>query len=276
MTETVSELHILNGDLALKLWERCNFQAPSLVWRETYLEGPLPATPNLHLFRKARANYLATFAELAAIDEKRLYGYLQKQDDAILDLPENATVMLWFDACIFDQTILMRILSLLQTKSNSSINVFLYCCNSNCLTANDFQTGIKKRIRLTPQDWQLAGQAWKLFLNRNAEGMMQLAESGNFDHMPAMQKALLRCAEEVPGSDGLNRTQRQILQLAASGSCSFMEIFKGLSNFEEYPFLGDTACQRNLDLLIENGWLTLKNNGYFLNDQKLHERTCEK
>ena len=262
MTETVSALHILNGDLALKLWEKCNFQAPSLVWRETYLEGPLPATPDLHLFRKARANYLATFAELAAIDEKRLYGYLQKQDDTILDLPENATVMLWFDACIFDQTILMRILYLLYNKHSDLPEIFLYCCDGNVLRTNDFMLAEKQKIRLTAQDLQLAARAWQFFLRRDAAGLTELSRQGNFEHLRQMQRALLRCAEEIPDAEGLNRTERQILQLLGNGSLTFQEIFSGLKKFEELPFLGDTACRRILDDLIRQGRLVYRNNSY--------------
>lgn len=54
----MSELHILNGDLALNLWKQCDFTAGSLVWKETYLEGPLPQTEDLHVFRNARAAHL--------------------------------------------------------------------------------------------------------------------------------------------------------------------------------------------------------------------------
>ena len=45
MTEIKTELHILNGDFALGIWRQCGFTGQSLVWRETYLEGPLPERP---------------------------------------------------------------------------------------------------------------------------------------------------------------------------------------------------------------------------------------
>ena len=70
-----------------------------------------------------------------------------------------------------------------------------------------------------------------------------------------MRKALLRCIDEIPDRNGLSRTERQILKLVAEGRNEFMEIFKGLDRFEEYPFLGDTACQRLLDRLVRNGFL---------------------
>ena len=49
MTDIKTELHILNGDFALGIWRQCGFTGQSLVWRETYLEGPLPETEDLRV-----------------------------------------------------------------------------------------------------------------------------------------------------------------------------------------------------------------------------------
>ena len=256
-------LHILNGDYALELWKQCGFKGRSLVWRETYLEGPLPETDDLHVFRTARAEYLSHFAELSGIDVSRLYRHLRKMDEAVLLLPDNSNLMLWFDSCMFDQTILMRILSLL-SRGKKEITAFLYCCEGNCLEKKDFMRGESERIQLLPRDWHVAEEAWNLFRRKDADGMTRLAEREGFEHLPKMKKALLRCADEIPDRNGLTRTHRQILELVAAGRRSFLEIFKGLDAFEEYPFLGDTACQRRLDDLVRNGFLARRGENYEL------------
>lgn len=258
-----TELHILNGDHALELWRQCGFRGQSLVWRETYLEGPLPDTDDLEVFRKARAEYLSHFAELDGIGVSRLSRHLLKMEEAVLLLPANSTLMLWFDSCMFDQTILMRILSLLDRNGNA-VNVFLYCCDGNCLKKADFMQGDSQKIRLLPHDWQTAGEAWTLFVRQDAAGILRLLEREPFERLPKMRNALLRCIDEIPDRNGLTRTQRQILQLVAGGRHEFIEIFQGLADFEEYPFLGDTACQRLLDQLVRNGFLIRRGNGYEL------------
>ena len=259
----MSELHILNGDFALELWQKCHCNVQALVWKETYLEGPLPVTDDLHTFRNARAEYLSHFAELTEISQERLYNHLQEMDNMILEADGTSSFFLWFDSCIFDQTLLMRILYLLNRNQSNPPQIFLYCCDSNCLTLEDFQQGSSKMRRLVPEDLQTGANAWNAYQSRNTERMIQVAEQGNFARMPEMKKALLRCAEEVPGQDGLNRTQRQILQIVASGKRSFTEIFIGLDAFEEYPFLGDTACQRLLDQLVEKGLLAVTADGLY-------------
>ena len=263
MAEDDLELHILNGDFAFSLWEECNFSGQSLIWKETYLEGPLPDTDDLHRFRVARTDFLLQFAELSGIDRDRLCRFLKKLDDSVLDLPENAALYLWFDSCIFDQTILMRILYLLHRKNDPSVRVFLYCCDGNCLKINDFKNCLQTAIQLSAVDFAVASAAWRSFVSKDAGAMIRLAEEGDWTRLPKMQKALLRCADEVPDRDGLTRTQRQMLQLVAGGCRSFVEIFKGLDAFEEASFLGDTACRRLLDDLIVKGILKQENGAYF-------------
>ena len=268
MTEKRTELHILNGDFALELWNKCRFPGESLVWRETYLEGPLPPTDDLHIFRSERAAFLAQFAELSGVSLQRLTFHLQKMDDAVLELPEKGFLMLWFDSCIFDQTLLMRILYLLNLRKIPVADIFLYCCNSNSLTLEDFKKGASQKIRLLPQDLESGAKAWVAFQRRNAKEMIETADTLSPERLPQMKKALLRCAEELPDQNGMTRTQRQILQLVNSGCRSFMEIFKGLDAFEEYPFLGDTACQRHLEDLVQKGFLEASPDGSYSNPLK--------
>ena len=249
-----SELHILNGGHALKIWEGCGFQGTPLVWLETYLEGPLPETEDLDSFRRDRAAFLATFEETKEIGFERLCAHLQRMDETLLkELPQR-DVVLWFDSCIFDQTLLMRILYLLNAQK-STRRIFLWCSDNNCLTADDFREGSEKKICLTAEEVENTACAWRLFQRRDGEGMKQLAREKKFDRMPAMEKALYRCAEDVPDDEGLTRTQRQILHLAGEGGKNFREIFTALDAFEEYPFLGDTACRRLLDHLTACGRL---------------------
>ena len=263
MTDIGTELHILNGDFALELWKQCGFTGQSLVWRETYLEGPLPETEDLSVFWAARAEFLSHFVELADMEKTAIYRHLQRMDEAILGLPDKSNLRLWFDACIFDQTILMRILYLLN-RNKADVTVFLNCCDSSCLVKEDFKEGDSKRVQLLPHDFEVAEEAWMHFIRKDAKGLMQLIEREHFERMLKMKVALLRCIDEIPDSRGLTRTQRQILKLIADGHHSFIEIFKGLDAFEEFPFLGDTACQRQLDYLVQNGFLVRRQDAYEL------------
>lgn len=93
--------------------------------------------------------------------------------------------------------------------------------------------------------------------------MLQLAGDGDFERITAMQKALIRCAGELPDKSGLIQNQRNILTLVSSGKHLFTDIFKDLSLFEEYPFPGDTSCRCNLEILVKKALLEVRNDAYF-------------
>ena len=264
MLSKSQNLHILNGDLSLKLLESFNDNCQTLVWKETYIEGPLEDTDQLALFQSARAKYLASFKELANISEEQLFLHLKKLDDTILTISKDVNVTLWFDSCIFDQTILMRILYLFAIKTIPLPKVFLYCCNSNCLTLDDFKIGFTDKVELLPEDFQLGKNAWLAFLRKDSSQMLEIANNYSFERLRPMKKALQRCAEEVPNKNNLTRTQRQILQTVATGKHNFKDIFAAIALLEEYPFLGDTACQRILDDLVQRDLLVVVNDNYHL------------
>lgn len=265
MDNNKTELHILNGDFALRLWKECKFSGEACVWQETYLEGPLPETDNLHTFWQARAEYLSTFEELKGISSSKLYCHVKKLDETLLHIQKNSKVFLWFDACIFDQTLLMRILSLLNKRENNIPEIYLYCCSGNILTKTDFIMGVSQSVQLQKKDLETANKAWSFFQRKDANNLVKLAKEGDFERILSIKKSLFRCAEEIQlDNDGLNRTQRQILELVKQHKNSFVEIFTNLNNYEELPFLGDTACQRILNNLVEKGWLMLVQDKYYL------------
>ncbi|MBR4884366.1 MAG: hypothetical protein IKZ33_03530 [Lentisphaeria bacterium] len=62
MSEDSIHLHILNGDYSFELWKECGFSGEGLVWRETYLEGPLPSR-KIKMQRQIRQNRKATIRQ---------------------------------------------------------------------------------------------------------------------------------------------------------------------------------------------------------------------
>lgn len=256
-------IHILNGDCARELWETSGLPGTALVWREIYLEGPLlsAADPDPTLFRKTRADFLHSIVPEHSAET--LLHSLEKTEDAILKAGENTEFCLWFDGCMFDQTLLMRILFLF-SRSSVRRKTALFCCNGFCLKAEHFRNGFEQRMFLTEEDLRLGEAAWISFVSRDAGAMRKLAESDGFAvHLPQMRQALLRGADDVPDNFGLTRTKRQLLTLVEEGITEPENIFRAFDRFEDLPFLGDSSCFRLLEELADRGFLR-KKNGHFL------------
>lgn len=117
------ELHIFNGDCAFEAWRSSGGTAAALVWRENYLEGRIPgkAVPPEE-FERIRAEELHRL--MPELDREKILAELRKMDQAVAGLSGRDSVFLWFDACMYDQIMLSRILFLLE---NTPARVFLVC-----------------------------------------------------------------------------------------------------------------------------------------------------
>lgn len=240
-------LHVLNGDCALDVWKKSLLPGESLVWREIYLEGPLPDTADQAEFRRTRAKFLAE--SLSEIGEKSILSSLGKMDSLLLN--SDSEIVLWFDACMFDQTLLMRILHLLNTRDARRRPEISLVCEDVIPYPGYFTEKFDSRKNLTPSDLKLGSQAWEAYVSRSAEKMRQVIDSGDFSRLPFMKEALERCIDELPDRNGLSRSERQLLEIVSKGIANPVEIFRKFSDYEQIQFLGDSSCWGMLDRLAD-------------------------
>ena len=69
------------------------------------------------------------------------------------------------------------------------------------------------------------------------------------DGLPHLGPALARLLQEVPGPDGLGRTERELLAAVASGAHTAGEAFVEAAAREEAPFLGDGSAFARMEAL---------------------------
>lgn len=264
-----TELHIFNGDCALDAWHLAGGKAPAIPWRENFLEGKIPApdTPDAD-FAAIRAEEVCRMMPDLGIPEEKIRLFYQKIEAQVLALKKGDSAVLWFDACMFDQLLLARIMFLL---NRTQANVFLICKDIIWGCEKDFTRHRENAVRLTESDIALFAGAW-----RAAASGKQAVEDFVRDHslkqFPFLYKGLCRFIEEFPGADGLGRSERQLIELIRSGKHHFHEIFSGFDAFEEYMFMGDTMCLRMLDHLAERGIITVSERAgrreYFLSGER--------
>lgn len=240
-------LNVLNGDCAAAAWRECGFPGDVLVWRENYLLGKLPP-PDCPLedFERIRAAELHRF--VLGIPEERLLAGQQKMDKRLLCMQGMDSIVLWFDACMFDQTILARVLYLISffsERPHVSLN-----CRDVCWDKESLQKYRSSAVALSDADIELGKNAWISFVAGSLT-------DGDFTRLPFLKEALERFAEESPDASGLGRTQRQLLALVRDGAHTPFSIFKDFDAYEKYPFMGDTMCWKLLDELAERGLIVI-------------------
>ncbi|MGE4563294.1 MAG: DUF1835 domain-containing protein [Victivallaceae bacterium] len=251
------ELHIFNGDCAFDAWRKANGSGPALVWRENYLEGRIPG-PDTGTAEFARIRAEELHAMMPELAEDRLLASLNTMDRTLAGLAAGDTAYLWFDACMYDQMMLARILFLL---ADSPAALDLIC--------EDIAWGDHPELfaklqssgrRLDRDDRALYAAAWRAFAD-GAEAIRALLPEPGIARFPFLAKALTRRLEDFLGADGLGRSERQLLAVIDAGNRTGSEIFRAFNKLEEHPFMGDTTCWRLLDKLAAKGRLVIDHIG---------------
>ncbi|MBO5724660.1 MAG: hypothetical protein J6S58_07525 [Lentisphaeria bacterium] len=258
MTPGCKTLLIFNGDYACECWKKsCPSEVEKvtfLVWRENYLEGPLPSGVSPEVFEKTRADFLHTC--VPEYSAEGIYRYLMNLHTTLKEFegPE-CEIILYFDCCMYDMIMLARILSLLK---NAGGRIRLFCEDVILGNAPEvFQQDISSLRVLSPEQIALYAHAWECVLGGSA-AVAQFNQQNLAAEEPFLAQASVRYGEDHPADGTMGRSQRQLLEIVRSGVCAFPEIFRAFDKYEQYMFMGDTFCLRLLEELVRMGLLCMK------------------
>jgi hypothetical protein len=93
-----------------------------------------------------------------------------------------------------------------------------------------------------------ARRAWARFRAGDLDGLDEEARAPD-DGLPHLGAALARLLQEVPGPDGLGRTERELLAALSRGATTAGEAFTDAADREEARFLGDASAFARLDAM---------------------------
>lgn len=255
MTTQPKILHIFNGDCACNIWKKQGGKSPYLVWRENYLEGPLPPlSVSNEEFERIRAEFLHCC--LPELSTERLLRFLLNLDKTVASLSAGDVAVLWFDICMFDQVMLARILYLLR---DTQAEVRLFCDDFVPRTAPEmYKRDIREARILPPEAIRLYTSAWCAVVG-GANAVNEFNQKRPASTDPILAEAMLRYAEDHPVDGSPGRSERRLLQIIASGKDNtWPEIFHQFNVMEKHPFMGDTMCKRMLARLEKAGKVTVQ------------------
>ena len=105
-----------------------------------------------------------------------------------------------------------------------------------------------QRAPLRPEQLARAQRVWGRFRAGDLGGLADEAGAAD-DGLPHLGPALGRLLQEVPGADGLGRTERELLAAVGRGARTAGEAFVDAAAREEAPFLGDGSAFARLEAL---------------------------
>ena len=198
-------LHITNGDHAAAVLSQV-VQGPILPWRDVLHEGPVRAGLSLEALSRERARFIAE-AGWGAFPE--VLESFRQRDEAFLQAGRHDEIVLWFEHDLYDQLQLIQVLDGLAALRGPVISLVCEAEYLGPMAPERAAELFALRNPLVRRHFQEAQAAWAAFRSTDPRQIEALKISA----FPFLGPALRRHLEEFPWtSDGLSRTERQILQ----------------------------------------------------------------
>ena len=169
----MAPLHVANGHCTTRLIEAARLPGRTQIWADALHDGPVPDVPDDELVRgpsRVIASGLDVTPEAVEAD-------LRHWRAVVDDYARYDELVLWFEHDLFDQLNLIQLLSRigrdrLVPKPVSLISIDSYPGHPQFkglgeLTPADIASLFTARVRVTPEQFALAGAAWDAFRSQD-------------------------------------------------------------------------------------------------------------
>jgi hypothetical protein len=258
----MSILHVTNGDSARVLMERSGIPGTFIAWPDVLHEGPTPLVSGEE-WRQVRARYLGSdvFGVPGEPQEEEVLQKFREADAVLESYASYDEVVFWFEHDLFDQLLLIRHLWWIGAKgangaegAKGATRLSLVCGDQflGLLRPDEFPPLFEARRTITTEQINVGTRAWEAFCSADPSGLLPFASADQPD-LPYLRGALRRHLEEFPAAtNGLARSERQILQVLSEGLRTPEETFVEAARLEDHIFMGDTSFWSIVRRLVDS------------------------
>jgi hypothetical protein len=244
-------LHVTNGDCTTATLGQTGLEGDLLPWRDVLHDGPVLACGPEEL-RAVRAAFLV--AQGWAPEDETLEVFRARDERLAQALDRREHVVLWFEHDLYDQLQLLQVLDAIPGDRRGDVEAILVgsfpgrpaFAGLGELSAPELLSLWPQRTALRPEQLARARRAWARFRAGDLGGLTDETGAAD-DGLPHLGPALGRLLEEVPGADGLGRTERELVAAVGHGAGTAGEAFVEAAAREEAPFLGDGSAFARLE-----------------------------
>ncbi|NQU10285.1 DUF1835 domain-containing protein [bacterium] len=254
-------LHITSGDCAGDSLSKSGVSGEVLVWHDILYDGPRrpPGWPDEETLR-VRAEFLED-ATGGGLDRAKVLETLRAQYVRLETAGQADHIILWFDACLFDQAMLAHVLTCLRTRGVTAAE--LLCVDAfpgivpyhglGQLTPDQLASVYGRRRAVTPDQFAFAERVDRAFALQDQATFRELSGVVAAP-LPWVPAAVSRWLEEQPDeATGLGRLARLALEAVRSGCSVPTEIFAFVAARDTPPqFWGDTLLWAKINQLANH------------------------
>jgi hypothetical protein len=240
-------LHITNGTSVTGTFPAAGVTGDFAWWGDVLHDGPVPGNVADDELVAIRARFLCGGDAVRTAQIGEGFAALRSQVDRSFEYDE---VVLWYEHDLFDQLNLIDLLDRIG-RVRPRPRVSMICVGAfpgrptfhglGELTPSELGSLLPTRTAVTEQQYATATRAWQAFRSTDPRAIERvLAE--DLSALPFLGRALARHLEQFPGvADGLSRTERRLLHLAADEAIAVHRAFVHVSEDEDAFYIGDTS-----------------------------------
>jgi hypothetical protein len=250
-------LHITSGDIAGESLKRSGIPGEVFVWHDILYDGPRkPGWPDEDALHE-RARFLEETTG-GGLDKQQILETLRTQYTKLEEAKDYEVVVLWFDACLFDQSMLSHILACMKAKSIEAAE--LVCVDAfpeivpfdglGQLLPDQLASVYDQRQRVTEKQFCFAKRVDRAFAMQDKAAFVELSNchGAPLSWIPA---AVTRWLQEQPDeATGLGQLELLVLGAIRSGCKTPSEIFAFVAAHDTHPlFWGDITLWAKINKL---------------------------
>jgi len=252
-------LHITSGDIPGGSLAKAGLSGEVFVWHDILYDGPRnPGWPDDETL-SARAQFLEQTTG-GGLDRAYVFETLRNQYRKLVGANDYERIVLWFDACLFDQSMLAHVLTCLRFQAVSDAD--LLCVDQfpgiepfhglGQMQPAQLASVYGDRRPVTDAQFRFADLVDRAFAAQDMELFTELSQLHDAP-LPWIPAAVARWLQEQPDpATGLGQLERLALDAIHSGCTTPDEIFKAVAAAETPPqFWGDTTLWAKINGLAE-------------------------
>lgn len=252
-------LHITSGDSAGVSLGKAGLPGEVFVWHDILYDGPRCAGWPDEDTLLARAAFLEE-TTAGGLGRERILNTLRNQYDKLEEATPDQHIVLWFDACLFDQSMLAHILTCLLNLNVKIVE--LLCVDAfpgiepfhglGQLQPEQLSSLYDRRQPISAAQLQFAVRVDKAFATQDLSMLTELSEAVSTP-LPWIPIAVTRWLQELPDPvTGLGRLETLALTAIRGGCKKPWEIFASVAAADTPPqFWGDTTLWAKINTLAE-------------------------
>ena len=254
-------LHVANGSSVTMTLGAAGVPGATSIWADPLHDGPVPGDLDDDALTRLRMEHHS--GSPAAADpqnDMRRWRQVIAEHDAYDEL------VLWFEHDLFDQLNLIQLLPFVRAHVPASKRVSLICTGSfpgradfhglGELEPGELASLFPTREPVSDAQYEMAERAWHAFRQPTPEALDALVGGAedpqpHTSALPFLVPALRRLLQEYPWtSDGLSRTERRLMMLAAEGRADWPASFPRMHEGERFYHLSDTSYEELAHTLV--------------------------